>query len=106
MVRLREKKKTGKQKIASLEWTLENDRDAVRQLSLEYDDIVISEARIEELKVALKAWKPWAMDIFEIFSSGDAKRCSSIISHKYAVSAQTARSYIRKFKKFIKEFLL
>lgn len=70
------------------------------------EENIISEIKMNELQEALRIWKPWALDCFHAYMSGEKCRCVAIIAEKYGVSKQTARSYKRKFEEFVKNFLI
>ena len=52
----RDKDKESKLKTVSLEEAIEKDSEITLCPALNYEDMIISDARIEELKVALKSW--------------------------------------------------
>lgn len=107
--------KTRKRKYESTCTTISLDDNLSDQEDLDHEDILADEYDLEnevidsillsELKKALRAWQPWALDILDAYLSGRKKECTPEIAAKYGVSEQTARSYKRKFEKFLKNFL-
>lgn len=68
------------------------------------DEAVISNVFIEELRVALSAWKPWASEMLDIYLNGEKKCCTKLLAVKYHVSEQVIRKYKRQFEDFIKKY--
>jgi hydroxymethylpyrimidine pyrophosphatase-like HAD family hydrolase len=91
------------------------DEFVLKNKDLSDKDILIDKADVEneaieninnkELIKALSEWQPWALDIYKAYISGRKTACTREIASKYNVSLQTARSYKRKFKSFLKKFL-
>lgn len=60
---------------------------------------------MENLREALRSWKPWANDILDRYLKGEKRSCTSALAKKYGVSQQVIRKYKRQFEEFIKNFL-
>lgn len=69
------------------------------------EDEIVAKMQIAELEDALRAWKPWAMDLYKAYLSGRKKSCTEDIAKKYCVSCRTVRTYRNQFEKFVKEYL-
>ena len=65
---------------------------------------VIDALMKNELCSQLSAWRPWAMDVLNLYLNDDKSKCTSFLAEKYKVSEQTARKYKRQFEEFIKKF--
>lgn len=60
---------------------------------------------LKDLKIALKAWKPWGSEILDLYMAGKRRESTHWLANYCGVSAQTARRYKREFENFIKNFL-
>ena len=69
------------------------------------EDDIIAKMRVAELEEALRAWKPWAMDLYYAYLTGRKKNCTADIAQKYCVSCRTVRTYRAQFENFVKEYL-
>lgn len=69
------------------------------------EDMVCERMLIENLRVSLAHWKPWANGLLDLYLQGQKKSCTAALAAKYGVSQQTARKYKRQFENFIKNFL-
>ena len=69
------------------------------------EETITSEILLEELEDRLSNWKPWALDMLEIYLNGQKRGCTKELSEKYGVSEQVIRKYKRQFEDFIKNFL-
>lgn len=60
---------------------------------------------MDELRSALAAWKPWAIELLELYLHGQKRACTAAMAEKYGVSPQVVRKYKRQFEVFVKKFL-
>ena len=60
---------------------------------------------IEELKAALRKWKPWAEELLEIYLSGAKRSCTSGLCEKYKLSDRAVQKRKAAFEKFVLDFL-
>ena len=60
---------------------------------------------MDELRNALAAWKPWAIELLELYQHDRKRTCTEALAEKYRVSPQTIRKYKRQFEEFVKKFL-
>lgn len=60
---------------------------------------------IEELKAALRKWKPWAEELLELYLSGAKRSCTSGLCEKYKISDQAVQKRKAAFEKFVLDFL-
>ena len=58
-----------------------------------------------ELKQALKAWKPWAEELLELYLAGAKRSCTNGLCKKYKVSDRTIQRWKDAFEQFILNFL-
>ncbi len=63
-----------------------------------------SKMLLESLRKALAEWKPWAIDLLDLYMLGHRKDCTGIIAKKYGVSSRMVRKYKRQFEEFVKNF--
>ena len=67
---------------------------------------VQSDIAMEQLRVALREWRPWAEDMLDFYLSGDKRTCSSFFALRYGISERQVRTYKKQFEDFVKKFLL
>ena len=68
------------------------------------EEIVLEGARIEALKNKLAKWKPWGVEMLEIYLSGKKEQATIIISKKYGVSTRQAQRWKLLFESYVKNF--
>lgn len=56
----------------------------------------LAEILLEELCEELRNWKPWAMDMLQIYMKNGAEICAVKFANRYAVGESTARRYVRQ----------
>jgi len=59
---------------------------------------------LRKLEFAVKAWEPWAYDIFRYYMAGKKRSCTSLLAQKYGVSEQIIRRRKKLFESFCKDF--
>lgn len=60
---------------------------------------------IQELRQALRKWKPWAEELLELYLSGEKRSCTTALCEKYQISDRAIRKRKDAFKKFVLNFL-
>lgn len=60
---------------------------------------------IEELKAALRGWKPWAKELLEFYLSGGKRTCSVTLCERYGLTDRAIRKRKKAFEKFVLDFL-
>ncbi len=60
---------------------------------------------IEELRQALRAWKPWAEELLELYLSGEKRSSTKVLCEKYHLSYRAVQKRKAAFEKFILDFL-
>ena len=60
---------------------------------------------IEELKTALRKWKPWAEDLLELYLSGAKRSCTNGLCERYKLSDRAVQKRKTAFEKFVLDFL-
>lgn len=60
---------------------------------------------IEELRQALRKWKPWAEELLELYLSGEKRSSTKFLCKKYQISDRAIRKRKDAFEKFILDFL-
>ena len=58
-----------------------------------------------ELKQALKAWKPWAEELLELYLAGAKRSCTNSLCKKYRLSDRAVQKRKAAFEKFVLDFL-
>ena len=74
-------------------------------LSTSIEATVLGGVVIEELRAALSAWQPWAVDILNLYLADQKESILQYLMSKYGIAEITARRYKRDFKYFVKKFL-
>lgn len=69
------------------------------------EDKVLDLVQLMDLRQKLRKWRPWGVDMLELYLTGQQRQAASIIASKYHVSPQRARRYKGQFEKIIKNFL-
>ena len=60
---------------------------------------------IDELKAALRKWKPWAEELLELYLSGAKRSCTTELCRKYQLSDRAVQKRKAAFEKFVLDFL-
>ena len=69
------------------------------------EDLVTDQLLIEELKRELRAWKPWAEKLLELYMAGAKRSCTSVLCKHYRLSNRTVQRRKAAFEKFVLDFL-
>ncbi len=72
---------------------------------LDLEGLAVDHILIEELKAALKKWKPWAEELLSLYLSGDKRSCTARLCEKYQLSDRTIQRQKAAFEKFVLDFL-
>ena len=67
--------------------------------------LVMDQVLMRELKQALRAWKPWAEELLELYLSGSKRSCTNGLCEKYQLSDRAIRKRKETFEKFVLDFL-
>lgn len=67
--------------------------------------IVQSDIAMEQLRVALREWKPWAENMLDFYLSGKKRTCNSFFMLRYGISERQVERYKAQFEEFVKKFL-
>ena len=67
--------------------------------------IVQSDIAMEQLRVALREWKPWAENMLDFYLSGKKRTCNSFFKLRYGISERQVERYKAQFEEFVKKFL-
>jgi len=73
--------------------------------SFNLEELAIDHILIEELKAALRKWKPWAEELLELYLSGAKRSCTTGLCQKYQISDRAVRKRKEAFEKFVLDFL-
>ena len=60
---------------------------------------------LEQLTAALKAWKPWAPELLQIYLDGKQHSCTLELCRKYNLKERAVRYRKAQFEEFVKNFL-
>lgn len=69
------------------------------------EDLVSDQILIEELKRALRAWKPWAEELLDLYMAGAKRSCTNKLCRKYQMSDRSVQRRKAALEKFILDFL-
>lgn len=59
---------------------------------------------MEELREALRRWKPWAEELLDLYLSGRKRFCTEELCQKYGLSSRAVRKRKTAFEKFVLTF--
>lgn len=65
----------------------------------------IDRVLLDELRQALRAWRPWAEELLELYLSGAKRSCTTMLCRKYRISDRTVQKRKTSFEKFVVNFL-
>ena len=68
------------------------------------EESVHQQASLENLRAAVKAWEPWAYDLFLCYEAGQKRTCTQRLAEKYGISEQAMRKRKKLFEEFCKNF--
>ena len=60
---------------------------------------------MEELKAALRKWKPWAEELLDLYLSGAKRSSTTALCEKYHLSSRAVQKRKADFEKFVLNFL-
>ena len=60
---------------------------------------------MEELRAALRKWKPWAEELLEFYFSGAKRSCTAELCKKYGLTDRAVQKRKSAFEKFVLDFL-
>lgn len=69
------------------------------------ESLAIDHLLIDELKAALRKWKPWAEELLELYLSGAKRSCTNSLCEKYRLSDRAIQKRKTAFEKFVLDFL-
>lgn len=72
---------------------------------LNLEEVAVNRILFEELKVALKAWKPWALELLSLYMEGRGRTCTMELCEKYHVTDRAIQKRKIAFEKFVENFL-
>lgn len=70
-----------------------------------FEETVLGERTVLELRDALANWHPWGLDFLWLYLNSKQAKSASVIAQKYGVSKRQARRYKAQFETFVKDFL-
>lgn len=73
--------------------------------SFDLERIVTDAVLMTELKKALRSWKPWAEELFDLYMAGQKRSCTQILCRKYQISDRAVQKRKAAFEKFVLDFL-
>lgn len=69
------------------------------------EQLATDKVLIEELRAALRAWKPWALELLTLYLEGKGRSCTNELCEKYGLKERAVRYRKGQFEKFVKNFL-
>ena len=71
----------------------------------EVEKITTDHLLMEELKAALRKWKPWAEELLDLYLSGAKRSSTTALCEKYHLSSRAVQKRKADFEKFVLNFL-
>ena len=71
----------------------------------EVEKIATDHLLMEELKAALRKWKPWAEELLDLYLSGAKRSSTAALFEKYHLSSRAVQKRKADFEKFVLGFL-
>ena len=68
------------------------------------EESVHQQVSLENLRAAVKAWQPWAYDLFLCYEAGQKRNCTQILAKKYGITERAMRYRKKLFEEFCKNF--
>lgn len=69
------------------------------------ESLVTDLVLMEELRRALRAWKPWAEELLDLYMAGAKRSCTNALCEKYQVTDRAIQKRKEAFEKFVLDFL-
>lgn len=69
------------------------------------ESLVADRVLIEELRCALRGWRPWAEELMDLYMAGAKRSCTSVLCKRYRLSDRAVRKRKAAFEKFVLDFL-
>lgn len=69
------------------------------------EDLVTDQILMEELRTALRSWKPWAEGMLRFYLAGEKRTCNKVLGEKDRLTDRAIRKRKRAFEKFVLDFL-
>lgn len=74
-------------------------------LDFSIEELSTDHLLIEELRMALHKWKPWAEELLEFYLYGAKRSCTKDLCEKYQISDRAVQKRKMAFEKFVLNFL-
>ena len=103
------KRKLGKQYgFVSLQQILQDEEgisfsDALED-SFDLDEALCDKMRIQHLREKLSAWKPWAVEMLDLYLRGERKNATVIISKRFGKTERTVQRWKELFEAYVIRF--
>lgn len=69
------------------------------------EHLAVDKVLIDELRESLKAWKPWAEELLELYLSDKKRSCTKVLCEEYQLGYRAVQKRKAAFEKFILDFL-
>ncbi len=69
------------------------------------EHLAVDEVLVDELREALRAWKPWAEELLELYLAEEKRSSTKALCEKYRLSYRAVQKRKASFEKFILDFL-
>ena len=73
--------------------------------NVDLEESAVDNILMEELREALRRWKPWAEDLLDLYLSGRKRLCTEDLCQKYGLSSRAIRKRKAAFEKFVLTFI-
>ena len=71
---------------------------------VDWENAIIDNIRMKELRVKLATWREWANELLDYYLVGEKTAATRILSEKYGVSEKTIRLRKRLLEEFIRDY--
>ncbi len=69
------------------------------------EDVAVDNILLSELKNALAAWNPWALEMLDCYLSTNARTCTEELCKKHNLSDRAVQKRKKAFENFVQNFL-
>lgn len=69
------------------------------------EQLAVDKVLIDELKQALRTWRPWAEEMLALYMSGAKRSCTNRLCQEYQLSERAIQKRKAAFEKFVLDFL-
>lgn len=79
--------------------------DMKNPVTRELEAMVLCDYFLDEVRIALRTWNPWAEDFLDLYLAEQSKSSAAIVAQRYSVSERMGRIYKNRFEDFLRNFI-